>query len=277
MAQINSVLKAVRILQQFASNGPWSSLGEISRRVDLSKSTTHNLLNTLVSCGLVEKGEDGMYALGTKIITLTQAVRINVEVRDLAAPLLRKMAEVAKESVYLAALDGTHALYIYAIESSDRLRARSAVGDRAMLHCTAVGKAMLSALSSTQLQEITTQVGMPAYTETTITDFDVLSQELAVTAHRGYSIDLSEHEANYYCIGAPIFDRRGNVIAACSVSGTDPEILKSRLADLSSLVTQTAQEISRYMGYMPSRRTAIAQMSTAQTSILVPTPDIVIK
>jgi IclR family transcriptional regulator, acetate operon repressor len=256
MTQIHSVVKAIQILHQFSPEEPWLTLGEISRRLGMGKSTAHNLLNTLVSGQLIEKGEDGTYALGTEIIALTQAVRINVELRDLAAPLLRKLAETAKESVYLAALDGIRVLYIYAIESSDRLRARSAVGDRAMLHCTAVGKAILSALPPAQVDKIIDQAGLPAYTPATITAMDILRQQLDATRQRGYSLDRSEHEANYYCIGAPIFDRRGQVIAACSVSGIDPEILQSRLPDLSAHVVFTTQEISRYMGYMPPRPSA---------------------
>jgi IclR family transcriptional regulator, acetate operon repressor len=256
MTKINSVVKAARILQTFSREDPWLSLGEISHRLGLAKSTAHNLLNTLAACRLIEKGDDGMYALGAGVIALTQAVRVNVEVRDLAAPLLRKLAEAAKESVYLAVLDETHALYIYAIESSDRLRARSAVGDRAMLHCTSIGKAMLSALSPTRLETIVHQVGLPAYTPNTITDLEALRQDLAVTAARGYALDCAEHEPNYYCIGAPIFDRRGQPIAACSISGVDPEILHARLDDLAQQVKQTAQEISRYMGYMPPRQSS---------------------
>lgn len=264
MAQINSVVKAIRILQLFGRDEPCLSLGEISMRMGLGKSTTHNLLSTLVACKLIEKGEDGRYALGTEIIALTQAVRINIELRDLAAPLLRRLAETVKESVYLAVLDDNRALYIYAIESSDRLLARSAVGDRAMLHCTSVGKAILSALPAAQLEKIVSEVGLPAYTEKTITNMDALREELAATAERGYSIDCGEHEANYYCIGAPIFDRRGHGIAACSVSGTDPAIIGSRLADISNQVVYSAREISRYMGYVPPRRSALALPSTVR-------------
>jgi IclR family transcriptional regulator, acetate operon repressor len=266
MAQINSVVNAVRILQLFGRDEPWLALGEISRQMGLGKSTTHNLLNTLVACKLVEKDNEGRYALGTQIIALTQGVRINIELRDLAAPLLRRLAETAKESVYLAVLDETHALYIYAIESSDRLRARTAVGDRAMLHCTSVGKAMLSALPAAQLEQIVTAVGLPAYTANTITNLDALRQELAVTAQRGYSIDCSEHEADYYCIGAPIFDRRGQGIAACSVSGTDPTIVGRRLDEIAAQVVHTAQEISRYMGFVPPRRSALAPLPTFSLS-----------
>jgi DNA-binding IclR family transcriptional regulator len=254
---IHSVLKAIDILEVFSPDEPRLTLAEISERMELPKSTTHNLLNTLASRRYVEKREDGRYALGPAIIALTQAVRINVELRDVAAPLLRALAEACRESVYLTVLDGDYALYIYAVESSDRLRARSAVGDRVHLHCTSVGKAILSALEPEEVTAILARAGMPRFTDSTIVEPARLLRELRASAARGYAIDRSEHEANYYCIGAPIFDRRGRVIAACSVSGSNPEILGARLPDLSSRVVYAAQEISRYMGRLPARGAAI--------------------
>src|SRR5690606_5819118 len=157
-----------------------------------------------------------------EIIALTHAVRINVELRDLAAPLLRTLAEYAHESVYLAVLDGDYMLYIYAVESSDRLRARTAVGDRVLPHCTAVGKAVLSQLPRDEVEALIDRTGLPRYTEATITDRATLYQVLAETAARGYALDHGEHEENYHCVAAPIFNRRGRAIAACSISGRNP-------------------------------------------------------
>jgi DNA-binding IclR family transcriptional regulator len=89
---INSVLKAVDILKVFSSSEPRLSLAEIGSRLGLPKSTTHNLLKTLLSQSFIEKTDDGRYALGTAIIALTQSVRVNLELRDIAAPLLRSLA-----------------------------------------------------------------------------------------------------------------------------------------------------------------------------------------
>jgi IclR family transcriptional regulator, acetate operon repressor len=253
MAKIHAVTKALRVLQVFSPEEPWLSLGEIARRLDLGKSTAHNLLNTLAASGFIEKGEDGMYALGVEIIALTQAVRVNVELRDAAAPRLRRLAEATNESVYLAAFDRVHVLYIYAVESPDRLRARTAVGDRARMHCTAIGKAILSKLPAAVVDAIVDEVGLPAYTAQTITERRALHAELALTAKRGYALDNGEHEENYFCVAAPILDRHGAVVAACSVSGTDSALIGSRLADIGPRVSYTAQEIARYLGFVPAR------------------------
>jgi len=260
---INSVLKAIDILQVFSADNPRLTLAEISNRLGMPKGTTHNLLSTLLSRGFIEKTDDGRYALGTAIVPLTQAVRINVELRDRAAPLLRQLADVCRESVYLMVLDGDYGLYIYAVESPRRLLARTAVGDRVALHCTSVGKAILSRLSREEVDGIVDRVGLPKFTEATITDPDVLHRELERTRARGYAIDRGEHEAGLYCVGAPILDSHGQVIASCSVSGSDVEIIHDKLPEYSARVMHTAQEISRRMGYVPASPSSVVAIPPA--------------
>lgn len=256
---INSVVKAIRILNLFSAAEPRLSLATISARMEMPKSTVHNLLNTLLAQGFIEKVDGDHYALGAAPLSLTQRIRVNVEVRDPAAPLLRHLADVTHESVYLTVLDGDFALYIYAIESPQRLEARTAVGNRAHLHCTAVGKAMLAHLAEEECSAILARQGLPAFTPLTITDAALLAEELALTRRRGFSIDCEGHERGAYCIGAPIFAAQGTVLGACSVSGVDPEIIAGRLDVIAPQVLQTAQQISRLMGFVPMRRSAHAE------------------
>lgn len=250
---INSVLKAIRVLNLFSAAEPRLSLTAISTQLDMPKSTTHNMLNTLLSQGFVEQVEGDLYALGTAPLVLSQSVRVNVELRDPAAPLLRRLADRTHESTYLTVLDGDFVLYIYAIESPRRLEARTAIGDRALLHCTSVGKAILAFLPSEQVEAIIAHRGLPKYTENTITDWAALNAELNAIRNQGFAVDNSEHEPETYCIGAPIFNARGRVLGACSISGVDPEIVGGRLTAIAGQVVQTAQRISRHMGYVPAR------------------------
>jgi len=256
---INSVLKAIDIMQTFSALDPRLTLDQISGRLGLPKSTTHNLLATLLSRGFIEKANDGSYALGRALIALTQAVCMNVEIRDRAAPLLRKLADTCRESVYLTVLDGDYCLYIYAIESPRRLLARTAVGDRVLLHCTSVGKACLALMSKKEVEDIVARVGLPAFTDATITDLNALHEELECIRTQGYALDIGEHEAGVYCVGTPILDERAQVIGACSISGSDPDIVRGRVKDLSSYVMHTAQEISRRMGYVPARPSLVVE------------------
>lgn len=249
---IKAVAKAIDILEVFGPTEPRLSLGEIARRLELPKATTHNLLNTLAAYRFVERTDDNRYALGTAIVSITQSVRVNVELRDRAAPLLRDLADQTRETVYLTALDDDHALYIYAVESPKRLLARTAVGDRVLLHCTSMGKAMLSALAAEEVGRLVGKTGLPAFTPATITDLTALYAELAATRIRGYALDCAEHEPGTYCIGAPIFNAAARVVGACSISGTDPSIVAAQVAFLSKSIVNTAHQISRRMGYVPS-------------------------
>ena len=255
---IQSIVKAVRIMSLFSSDEPTLTLAEISRRLDLPKSTAHNILNTLLAEGFIEKVDGDAYALGTSIIALTQGVRVNVELRDRAAPLIRELADLCRESVYLTVRDGDHVLYIYAVESSRRLLARSAVGDRAPLHCTSVGKSVLAALPLPEVRAIIARTGLPAFTPHTLTDLDALLADLDQTRQRGYAIDNQEHEVRTFCLGAPVLDHRGHVIGACSISGADREIIPRRLDDLAPQIIATAQDISRRMGYVPATPSRVA-------------------
>lgn len=249
---IQSVVKAIKIMNLFSTTDPHLSLAEISKRLNMPKSTAHNLLSTLLSEGLIEKVNNDQYALGRAVIALTQNVLVNVELRDRAAPLLRQLADSCDESVYLSIRDGNYMLYIYAIESSQRLLARSAVGDRAMMHCTGLGKAILAYLPQEDVLSITGEAGMPRFTENTFDEITALQAELSKTRQRGYSLDHQEHELNTYCVAGPIFNAAGQIIGACSVSGADPEIINGRVKIIANEVMHTAQEISRRMGYVPA-------------------------
>ena len=252
---VNSIIKATQILELFSAEKPRWAIKDVSDALGFPKSTVHNILKTLVSEGFVEQTEDDLYSVGTRIVMLTKKVRVNIEIRDRAAPLIRRLTDACRESVYLTVPQGDRVLYIYAVESSQRLRARSALGDLAHLHCTGVGKALLSTLSDEGVRALATRAGLPAFTEHTIIEVDRLLTDVALTRQRGYSIDIQEHEIGHYCLGAPIYNHRQEAIAACSLSGIDPEIIGKRLPSLSKLLLETTEDISRLMGYMPTRGT----------------------
>jgi len=126
---VNSVLKALAVIECFSQDRARMSLGQIAVATELNKTTVFNILATLASKGyVVRAGED--YALGNAILRITQGVLDNVEIRDRAAPILRELADDVSESVYLVVPDGDRVLYIYAIESSHRLQARSVIRER---------------------------------------------------------------------------------------------------------------------------------------------------
>ncbi|MBZ0302386.1 MAG: IclR family transcriptional regulator [Anaerolineae bacterium] len=261
---IQSVLKAIDVMNVFTPEEPYLTLAQVSQRLKMPKSTAHNLLNTLASRGFIEKFNDEYYALGTAVISLTQSARINADLRDRAAPLLRELADTSKESVYLTYLDGDYILYIYAIETTNRLMARSAIGDRVHPHCTGVGKAILAELPEAQVTALIKRTGLPRFTENTCTEPDELFAELERTRRRGYAIDNQEHEMGTFCIGAAIRDGHGKPISSCSISGLDPTLITTRAETLYTDLLYTAQEISRRMGYVPATPSLLVHRTNHQ-------------
>jgi len=254
---ISSVLKAIEVLEAFSPEEPFLSLAELSEKLGYPKSTIHTILKTLESKRYIEKSQTGVYSLGLAVIPMTQAVRVNVELRDRAAPFLRELGNFCGESIYLAIKDGDTILYIYAIESSNRLLARTAVGERTQMHFTSVGKAILAFLPSEEVEAIVDRQGMPKTTEYSISSKEMLFKDLERIRENGYSVDDAEHEKDTYCLGAPIFDHTGKVIGACSISGNDKEILGTNRDRFSAGLRFTAQSISRQMGFMPKGDTFI--------------------
>jgi len=255
---INVLLKAIDLMDLFSPSEPRLTLAEISRRLDLPKSTAHRLLATLLSRGFIEKPDADMYALGTAVVALTQSVRVNAELRDRVAPLVRDLADACRESVLVTVRDGDTVLYIYAVESPQRLLARTAIGDHAPLYCTAAGKAFLAFLPSGDADRLCERMVLEPLTPHTITDRDTLRRQLACARADGYTLDCEEHERQTYCVGAPIWDAQRRVIGAISVSGADPEIIGARLPSLSAMLLQTTEDASRRMGYVPAMPSLVA-------------------
>jgi IclR family acetate operon transcriptional repressor len=175
-------------------------------------------------------------------------VRANIEIRDQSVPLLRELAKYSSEAVYLAILHGRHSVYLYAIEASGRPIDHSAIGERVPLHCTAVGKAKLAFLSEGEVDDIVQVVGLPRYTDHTITDVGTLKAELQQIRERGYSVDNEEHEVAVRCVAAPIFDDMNGIVAACSISGPSGRMTDERIAELVPEVKRISSAISHRLG-----------------------------
>ncbi len=249
---ISSVKKALDIIRLFNSTETRLSLSTISERMGIPKTTAHHLLATLHESGFIERVNNDQYSLGLSLLEVSQYVRVNVELRDIAAPFLRRLGDSCNESVYLAVRDKDELIYIYAIETSHRLIARSAVGVHAMLHCTANGKAILASLPDNEILALLYRTGMPGFTPNTICDKDTFMEQIQEIRASGFACDNAEHETDTYCLGIPIFDKNRESVGGCSISGTDPEILGSRKESMVRLLLQTSLEVSRCMGFVPT-------------------------
>ena len=250
MNQVRSVRRAVRILEAFRE-GPSLTVTELSRALKLPKSSVYELVSTLAAEGLVKK-DDGRYRLGLRLVELARAANHDLEVRQVARPLIEKLRDEFNETVQLTVLDGEEILYVDGCESSRQLRTFFQAGDRAPLHCTALGKAILAVLPAGEMERYLQCRVLKAFTPRTLTDPAALRRDLERTAARGYSIDDMEHEEGVRCVAAPIRDREGRAFASISVSGPAHRVSPSRDAEIARRVMRVAEEISRRLGCRPA-------------------------
>ncbi|GMQ77778.1 MAG: IclR family transcriptional regulator [Anaerolineae bacterium] len=248
---IRVVEKTIRVLRVL-SDGRARTLTDISQEVDINTSTTFRLLATLVNQNFLEVDDvTGRYQLGFACLELARSYQTGSELLRVARPQLKKLRDTTKETVHLAALDGIEVVYLEKLEGLHAIGLMSSrVGRRAPAYCTGVGKALLSHIDPEFILENMKWGNLIRFNERTIIDPDELLEHFRETRRRGYALDEGEHEREVRCVAVPIFDQRGEAIAAVSVSGP-----KSRMdpidqnEDLIQLTLHTAQEISERLGY----------------------------
>jgi len=249
--KIRSISRAVRILETFR-DGASPTVTELSRSLKLPKSSVFEILCTLAAEGVVAKEErTNRYSLGVKLLELSSLARQGLEVSGVAEPLLRRLSETLNETVQLTVLERSEILYVSGFESTRQLRTFFRRGDRAPLHCTALGKAILAFLPRKEVDAVIRSSGLPRFTPRTVTDRRLLLEELQRTAVRGYSVDNMEHEDGVRCVGAPVRSAEGSVFASVSVSGPAHRLPPVKDAVIARMVMETANEISRRLGYRP--------------------------
>ncbi|HUW65079.1 MAG TPA: IclR family transcriptional regulator [Spirochaetia bacterium] len=246
---LQSVQNALRLLDVFSETQTEFTLGELSLRLQLGKSTVHRLLLTLESSGFIARSRaNGKYRLGMKLVYLGGLVLKQINLIKVAHPYLEKLAQDVEETVHLVVMDQMEAVFIDKVESLRPMQMGSRIGYRMPAHCAATGKMMLAHLPAQDLEEFLSGEDLRGYTENTITDREGLKKHLQQVKVKGYAVDREESEEGLMCIAAPIRDLRGRVMAAVSISGLAAR-LSLREGDMAVRVKETAGTISTAMGW----------------------------
>ncbi len=246
--------RAVAILELLWRQGPELSVMEISHTLGINKSTVRRILKALASHRLVEENEStGRYRLGIRLFELGSSVVARLDPQERARPYLERLVLETGETAHLCILDRGEVLYLDKHEPMRTMRIPSEVGRRNPAHCTAVGKALLAYLPEEELEELVRQHGLRAYTARTITTLAELKRELARVREQGYSVDNEEFEEGLRCIGAPIRDYSGRVVASISIAGPAFRLTEEKVPVLAHSVVEVARELSEELGYRPER------------------------
>ena len=271
--QVQVLDRALAILDVLSGEGPGLSLGEISDKLDLHKSTAHRLTMVLERHKLIERNSvSGRYRLGLKLFELGSRAISQLDLRERARPVLDQLVLETGETVHLGILDDTEILYLDKVEPTRSVRMASSVGRRNPAYCTAMGKAILAYSTDAQVEAIVRKHGLKAMTSNTITSFLDLKAELKSIRERGYSVDNEEIEEGVRCVGCVVRNFSGAPVAAISVSGPAFRVTKEKVKGLSQPVISAAIILSGELGFKQEQdqgQVAIAGNGTARAIVRV--------
>ena len=253
-ARLSSVANSIRLLTSFSGEEDELGITTLASRLRLAKSTVHRLAATLTSAGFLEQNsETGKYRLGVALFELGALVRRRMDVANEARPKLRELLEKTGETVQLGIVDHYSVLYVYEMESPRAIRMAAAVGGRAPLHCTAVGKVLLAFQPADYMKQVIER-GLTPYTEKTITKRDAVLGMLEEVRLREHAIDDEESEGGLRAVAAPVRNHSGAVIAALGVAAPVQRMSKKIMHTCVPSVIETANAVSARLGFMQSRR-----------------------
>lgn len=214
-----SIHRAIDILETLQGAAEGIGVTALAKRLGLATSTTHNILKALKQRGFVAQDpQTSHYLLGPRLIALANhsAFQQSNLLRLARAPLNALHAS-SRETVFLGVLQHNEIVYLRVLESTHPITIGHNPAPGSDLHCTAMGKVLISGLSSLQLSALIDEVGLPKYTDQTITDRQILEQELGEIRANGYATNRGEETEGIHGVAAPIFGAGGGVMAGVCV------------------------------------------------------------
>jgi DNA-binding IclR family transcriptional regulator len=251
---IRAVDRALAILLALTGDRSEMTVEELATTVDLHKSTAYRLIATLEAAGFLSLDpQRRSYRLGSAALLLGATAIGRLDLRTKARPHLEKLTKDTGETVHLAVLNSDTALCIDKIDGFRAVRMASFVGFRDPLHCTGVGKTLLAFQPEPAQSMLLSRLTLQRHTANTITDANVMRQQLQQIREQGYGLDNEEIEPGLRCIAAPVFDHSGQIVASISISGPVTRLMDAELPAAIEIVKAAASQISQDMGASPGR------------------------
>lgn len=234
------------LLEILATREEAVSLKEISEKSGLHPSTAHRILNDLATGRFVDRPVAGSYRLGMRLLELGNLVKARLSVRDAALIPMRELHKLTQQPVNLSMRQGDEIIYVErAYSERSGMQVVRAIGGRAPLHLTSVGKLFLAFDDPQRLRAYATRTGLPGHTRNSITQLAVLERELSKARQYGIARDNEELELGVRCMAAGIYDDQSKLVAGLSISAPADRLDESWLPKLEA----TAHEISAALGY----------------------------
>lgn len=246
-----TVDKALNVLEYVARSGKPMGVSDLSAELGLNKSTVYRILQVFLAKGYVDKEvNESKYRAGFKMLELSKVIVRNIGLRAAAITQMQKLANDTSKTVGLAILDKSGVVYIDQVGGEDEsIRIHFLIGIRMPFHCTGTGKAMLAFLDENEVNAILKENKFERYTRNTITDPELLRQELKTIQKHGYAFNDGEYQEVVRVVGAPIFDVNGKIVGSLGVAAFKHFLEEAMVPATGELVKSAAFEISRRLGY----------------------------
>jgi len=249
-SHVQSLARALKLLETLASVEREMTLTEIADMLEWPKSTVHGVLTTLRDYRFVDQSpSNGRYRLGVRLFEYGQKAARNWGIREIALPVMQKLNTQCGEMVQLATEDAGEVFYLEKIDSTHIIRIVSDIGARLPMHCSGLGKVLLAYRSPAEARSILMRNGMRRMTNRTITEPALMEAELGKIRKQGYAADNQEIMEGLCCVAAPIRDKEGVVKYAISISGLAERLTGPYQEQIKDAVVAAAAEISQNMGY----------------------------
>lgn len=249
---VPAVTRALDVMELFLDCEGTLSAPEITRRLQLPRTTVHELVTTLTARSYLEQPPDqpGRYRLGVRGYQLGSRYAEQLDLAAEGQRVARSVADTCDETVHVAILEGRDVIYVAKVDSTHAVRMVSAAGRRLPAHCTSVGKMLLASLPDEEL-EATLGGGDPlvAMTPDSITSPKELRKALAEVRERGVAVEQQESNPDVSCVAAPVRDSGGKVVAALSISVPTVRWSEERRGELEALAVKGAAELSGRLGH----------------------------
>jgi DNA-binding IclR family transcriptional regulator len=225
--QVQSVDRALQILSCFNLTRPERTLVELSELTGIPKPTVFRLLSSLEAAQFIERTADNQrYTVGLRVFELGNVYLANLSIERILSPYMQRITQKHNIACNLAILDDGQVVYVASTNTSGPFQYAPIIGYRHYIHCSALGKALVIDMPDQEIQKILETRGMPSLSLHTITEPEKYLADLDKARKQGYTVDDQEGAVGIYCLGVPIRNKSGAVVAAMSVSGPSPQYTK---------------------------------------------------
>jgi len=251
---IKSLVKTLRLLKLFSPQRNVWTAEDMGSVLGYHKSSVQRILATLEKEGFLSKvtPRRSEYRLGPGILFLGNVAEMSLDLRSVARPIMADLVHRARETCYLCVADHDQCLYVDKVECSQPIRIINQVGQRNPMHCTGVGKALMSGMADDAIDRLIEARGLKAHTRNTITDRNQLRREIEGIRRTGIALDREELDIGVKCVAAPIKNSSGKVVAAISLSGPTQRFTPAAIQRFEKDVKAASIAISTALGFDPA-------------------------